>query len=266
MKQRIISAAIAILICVPIIIYGKLPFYIGASLIGLIGFVEILSLRNKKKEIPYIMKILSVLSFIIIMIGDLNITGYINIMDYERITTVIFMLLIPIVFYNKSKKYDINDAIFLLGSVFFLGMSFRELISIRITGLNYLLFLLSITIFTDTFAYIVGMLTGKHKMCPTVSPKKSWEGFIGGLLFSTFISTIIFVTVFDYTKNIALFALLVAILSIIGQLGDLVFSAIKRNYDIKDFGNIMPGHGGILDRLDSIIFVVLAFSYVVRFI
>lgn len=103
-------------------------------------------------------------------------------------------------------------------------------------------------------------------MCPTVSPKKSWEGFIGGLLFSTFISTVIFTTIFDYQGNILIFILIVAALSIIGQLGDLVFSAIKRTYNIKDFGNIMPGHGGILDRLDSIIFVVLAFSYVVRFI
>jgi len=266
MKQRIISAIIALLICIPIIFYGNIPFYIGAALVGLIGFIEILSLRSKKKEIPYLMKVLSILSFVLIMMGDLNVFDSLYIMDYEKISTVVFLLLIPIVFYNKSKKYDINDALFLLGSVLFLGVGFNELISIRILNLNYFLFLLSITIFTDTFAYIVGMLIGRNKMCPTVSPKKSWEGFIGGLVFGTFISTMLFITLFDYTGNIILLTCLVAFLSVIGQLGDLVFSAIKRNYDIKDFGNIMPGHGGILDRLDSIIFVILAFSYFVRFL
>lgn len=266
MRQRIISAVIALLICIPIIIYGQMPFYIGAALIGLIGFIEMLSLKSKKRDIPYLMKILGVISFILIMLGDLNIFGSLNIIDYERITTILFLLLIPIVFYNKSKKYDINDALYLLGSVFFLGIGFRELISVRILGLNYLLFLISITIFTDTFAYLTGMLIGKHKLSPTVSPNKSLEGLIGGLLFSTFICSTIFITIFDYTDSILLFVMVVFILSLIGQIGDLVFSAIKRNYNIKDFGNIMPGHGGILDRLDSIIFVALAFSYVIRFI
>ena len=108
MRQRIISAVIALLICIPIIIYGQMPFYIGAALIGLIGFIEMLSLKSKKRDIPYLMKILGVISFILIMLGDLNIFGSLNIIDYERITTILFLLLIPIVFYNKSKKYDIN--------------------------------------------------------------------------------------------------------------------------------------------------------------
>lgn len=266
MKQRLISAIIALIIVIPIIIYGNVPFYIGAALIGLIGFMEILNLRSKKREIPYLMKALSVISFILIMMGDLNIFGSLYIMDYERITSVIFLLMIPIVFYNKSKKYDVNDALFLLGSVFFLGVGFNQLISVRITSLNYFLFLLSVTIFTDTFAYIVGKLIGKHKMSPTVSPNKTWEGFVGGLVFSTFISTTLYVSLFDYTGNIVLLILIVMLLSIIGQIGDLVFSTIKRNYNIKDFGNIMPGHGGVLDRLDSIIFVILAFSYLGRFL
>ncbi len=266
MKQRIISAIIALLICVPIILYGGLPYYIGAALIGLIGFIEILNLKERKKKIPYLMKVFSILSFIIIMMGNLNVFDSLYIMDYERIAFVIFILLIPIIFYNESKKYDINDALFLLGSVFFLGVSFNQLISVRITSLDYFLFLLSITIFTDTFAYVVGMLVGRHKMCPSVSPKKSWEGFVGGLIFSTFISSMLFITIFDYSDNIFMLIFLVGVLSIVGQLGDLVFSAIKRNYNIKDFGNIMPGHGGILDRLDSIIFVILAFSFVLRYL
>lgn len=266
MKQRVISAIIALLICVPIIIYGKLPFYFGVSIIGLIGFMEFISLGSTRRELPYIIKMLAVVSFVIFMMSNWNIVGTFFMLDAEVIATIIFLIIIPIVFYNKSKKYNINDALFLLGGVLFLGVGFNQLVSIRMTDLNYFVFLLLITIVSDTFAYVVGKLIGKHKMCPSVSPNKTWEGFIGGLAFSTFVSTVFFVSAFDYTGNLLIIILLVMFLSTIGQLGDLVFSTIKRNYQIKDFGNIMPGHGGILDRLDSILFVVLAFSYFIRFL
>mgnify|MGYP003308437253 CR=1 FL=1 len=117
-----------------------------------------------------------------------------------------------------------------------------------------------ITILTDTFAFIVGSLIGKHKLCPAVSPKKSWEGSIAGSLLGTFIaSTFYHYMVSPVTIKIILITLL---LSVLGQMGDLVFSRIKRDNEIKDFSNIMPGHGGILDRFDSLIFVILAYIVV----
>jgi len=265
-KTRVISAIVALLICIPIIIYGKVPFYVGVSIIGLIGFMELLKLKSSKKDIPYLMKVFGVISFILLMTSNWNILGSLYLFDYEVMSSIIFLMLIPLVFYNKSKKYDINDAFFMIGSILFLGISFNQLVSVRMLDLYYLVFLLLITVFTDTFAYFVGLLIGKNKLCPTVSPKKTWEGFVGGLAFGTFISTVFYITVFNYTGNIIILVLLVALLSVIGQLGDLVFSAIKRNFGIKDFGNIMPGHGGVLDRLDSILFVVLAFSYFIRFL
>lgn len=264
MKIRAISAIVALLICIPIIIYGGVPFYIGLALIGLIGFMELLNLRSKRKEIPYIVKIFSVISFIILMMSNWDILGSLYIFDCEIISAVIFLMIIPIVFFNKSKKYEIDDAFFLLAGIIFLGMGFNQLAIIRTSSLYYLVFLLLITVFTDTFAYVIGSLIGKHKMCPSVSPNKSWEGSIGGLVFGTFISTVFYVTAFDYTGNIFVLVLAVMFLSIVGQLGDLVFSCIKRNYGIKDYGNIMPGHGGVLDRLDSILFVVMAFSFLTR--
>lgn len=266
MKIRAISAIVALLICIPIIIYGGIPFYIGLALIGLIGFMELLNLRSKRKKIPYVIKAFSIISFIVLMMSNWDILGSLYIFDCEKITMVIFLMLIPIVFFNKSKKYDIDDALFLLGGIIFLGIGFNQLSIIRTSGLYYLVFLLLITVFTDTFAYIVGSLIGKHKMCPSVSPNKSWEGFVGGLFFGTFISTVFYITTFDYTGNIFVLILATLFLSVVGQLGDLVFSSIKRNYDIKDYGNIMPGHGGVLDRLDSILFVVMAFSFLTRFL
>lgn len=115
---------------------------------------------------------------------------------------------------------------------------------------------------TDTFAYFTGVFLGKHKMAPVISPKKTWEGAIGGVI-GTIISNLILFFVFkkwffsvpftgwDWYAIIPISI----ILSIVSMLGDLAASVIKRNYGIKDYGNLIPGHGGVMDRIDSAIFV-----------
>ena len=114
-----------------------------------------------------------------------------------------------------------------------------------------------IPIFTDTFAYFGGMLIGKHKVTK-LSPKKTWEGCITGLLVSTILSSIYYIYFIGNTLTLNKVLILI-LASIIAQIGDLFFSAIKRNHNIKDFSNLIPGHGGIIDRLDSIIFVSYLF-------
>ena len=115
----------------------------------------------------------------------------------------------------------------------------------------------------DTFAYLVGKSIGKHKLLERVSPKKTIEGFIGGMVFTIIASIIIsqFYTFF----NVTLWIITAIIISLFGTLGDLVESKFKREAGVKDSGNIMPGHGGILDRLDSVIFVV-PFLYILYLI
>ena len=99
-----------------------------------------------------------------------------------------------------------------------------------------------------------------------ISPNKSWEGCLGGTFFGTLISVLFYLIIVNQDVNLFLLIFITIFLSIIGQLGDLFFSLIKRHYQIKDFSNIMPGHGGILDRLDSVIFIALAFIFFINFL
>lgn len=266
MKQRVISAIVVLAIVIPIIWVGGVLFQVGVALIGLVGLYELLKLKDSSKKIPTLVKGISAFSFLYIVLNSSIFNAAEFTLDVKALAIIIIFLLSPIVFYGDNKKYNVEDALFILGSVFFLGMAFNYLVVVRMTNLNYLICLLLLTIFTDTFALIVGMLIGKHKLCPTVSPKKTWEGFLGGLIFGTFISTMFYISSFNFEGNIVLLVIIIALLNCVGQLGDLVFSAIKRFYGVKDFSNLIPGHGGILDRLDSILFVMLAFSFIMNII
>ena len=119
---------------------------------------------------------------------------------------------------------------------------------------------------SDTFAYCVGMLFGKHKFLPVLSPNKTIEGVIGGIIGAAVLGAIYnYIFLNKFYNNISYSTIRIAIASAIGavisMLGDLTASAIKRDYDVKDYGNIIPGHGGILDRFDSVIFTAPALFF-----
>lgn len=180
-------------------------------------------------------------------------------MDYRIIASLIFVYIIPMVLINDSKKYNLNDALFLIGSTIFIGLSFNLLITIRNISLDYIIYIFLIATMTDTFALLTGRKIGKRKLAPDISPNKTIEGSIGGSLIGTIVASTYFYEVIDPTVGIVGIVLVTLVLTILGQIGDLVFSSIKRYYNTKDFSNLIPGHGGILDRLDSIIFIVLGF-------
>ncbi len=131
------------------------------------------------------------------------------------------------------------------------------------TGLFCFVMLLVFACGSDIFAYFVGSAIGRHKLAPVISPKKTIEGAVGGLvgaMLLTVAAVFIFEGILDVDLKLWLLVTVTPVFGIIGMLGDLVASAIKRNYDIKDYGNIMPGHGGILDRMDSVLLVAPAFA------
>ena len=131
-------------------------------------------------------------------------------------------------------------------------------ISIVFNGKYLILIPFAVAFMSDSGAYFVGCAIGKHKMAPTISPKKSWEGFFGGLV-SGVLGMILYVVVlqfgFGFTVNYLHAAIYGLAGSLAGVFGDLCFSAVKRQTGIKDYGNLIPGHGGVLDRFDSIIVV-----------
>ena len=165
-------------------------------------------------------------------------------------------LIIPTIFYGED-KYSMKDAFFLVGMILFLSIGFNSFILVRNMSLRLFWYLVTIPVCTDSFALFVGSVYGKHKMTPKISPKKSWEGAIAGLILGTIIPCIFYhYIVSPITIKVVI---ITALLSIFGQMGDLIFSKIKRENDIKDFSNLMPGHGGVLDRLDSTLVIFMAY-------
>ena len=263
MKKRVISAVIALAIVIPLVIIGKNPFYIGLSILALLAYKELIDLKKAHNPIPTLICMFGVFCICLLILSNLGSPFFSAGYSYQELSFCILLLLIPTIFYEQN-KYTAKDAFYLITTVLFIGLSFNLIGVIRARSLALFAYILLIPIFTDTFAYIIGSKFGKRKMCPKISPHKSWEGSFAGLVAGTLIGTIVYsIWVSHFSFKIVLLS---AILSIVGQMGDLIFSKIKRENEIKDFSNIMPGHGGILDRLDSLIFIVLTYFLLVLYI
>lgn len=266
MTKRVISAIVMVLIVVPLLVLGGTWFTAFMALLGIVGMYELLHIRAEKKKIPTVMRIIAYIMVGIIIISNSKAIDFQYDLDYRLVSAIIFLFLAPMVFINDSKKYNLNDALFLIGSTVFVGLSFNLLVMARNYNISYIIYLLLITTMTDSFALFTGMLIGKHKLAPEISPKKTIEGAVGGSIMGTVIATVFYMTVINQTAPLAIVVLVTLLLTAVGQVGDLAFSAIKRYYGQKDFSNLIPGHGGILDRFDSLVFVVLAFVLVLGII
>lgn len=200
---------------------------------------------------------------------------------------VTIILLSLLVFVDDFSGTDLGKAFTIIN---YIGLGAASITILRFLGVRFIVYVALISMVTDIFAYFFGVAFGKHKMAPRISPKKSWEGSIAGTIFGTLIASsfaifygIIFSpegflgdifnpegyqTIFDNFTSIGneplyIQALIIIPITFLGsisaQIGDLVASKLKRNYNIKDFGNVFPGHGGVLDRFDSIIFIGIMF-------
>ncbi len=261
MKQRIISALIALAIIVPIIYFGGSAYLLAVGVISMFAYKEITEIKIFKKNIPQAIKVLGVFVYLLFIMRFNIYIPYIN-LYYLDILFGITLLIIPTLFYKKN-KYKFEHAFYFFGILLFLGYAFSGLIAAR-SSLYMFIYLISICMLSDTFAYFTGMLIGKHKLLPEVSPKKTVEGSIGGLIIGTIVPLILY---HNLINEINLKIIIITIIfAVVSQLGDLLFSKLKRENDVKDFSNIMPGHGGVLDRLDSILVVSLFYLVFMMFI
>lgn len=250
MKKRVISAIVAFAIFIPLIILGGMWFRIAACVVSVLAMKEFLSLPSKNKIPNYV----NIIFYALVIL--------LTYMDNNREIYYFIALLLPmlmVIYCNDNKKYNADDAFKLIGMLLLAGTFFHKLIVIRNDNIMIFIYLFMITILTDTFAHLGGTLVGKHKLAPKISPNKTWEGSIIGGIFGTLCSATFYYIGINSNVSVLLLLIVTLFLSCLGQLGDLFFSAIKRNHDIKDFSNIMPGHGGVLDRLDSIIFAVIGY-------
>lgn len=266
MKIRIISAIIIVAIFVPFLIIGELPFAIFMSILSVGGLYELIRVRESRKKFPSLLKVFAYVIVVAFCLNNFDSIEFYSSFDYRVMALLIFLFLSPMVFINDTKKYNLNDALFLIGSILFIGLSFNLIIIIRNFAVGYSIYLLLVTTITDTFALFTGKLVGKYKLCPKISPNKTIEGLLGGLFMGTFVGTAFYNTVISSNISLVFLILITLFLCLIGQLGDLVFSSIKRYYDVKDFSELIPNHGGILDRFDSLTFVTLAFIMLFGFI
>lgn len=252
MKQRIITAIIFGAILIPLTIIGGIPFFLLTYLFATIALYELLKMRKLK-----LFSVEGIISLMVLWIF-LFPTKYEYIVNFPKLSKVEFaalavLLLLGYTVVTKN-QFTFDDVAFSVMSVLYVGMGFHYLIETREAGLVYIFYSLFIIWATDSGAYFIGRAIGKRKLWPEISPNKTIGGFVGGIVCAVIVS-VFFGLFTDINVSIFLLALMTIILSVSGQIGDLVESALKRHYHVKDSGRILPGHGGILDRFDSLLFV-----------
>lgn len=254
MRQRTITAILALVLFLPFIIIGNLPFTIFVYIIATIGLLELI--RMRKIDNYYTPMVIGTILLWLILIPDgSTILSIIGFSKFEFLMMSVLLLLAYTVLLKN--KFTFDDAGFILLSTIYVAVGFYYLIETRndVDGLWNVFFAFFIIWATDTGAYLIGRSFGKHKLWPQISPKKTIEGAIGGVVLASVVAVIFhFIHPFPHTTVTVIIVTIVA--SLFGQIGDLVESAFKRHYGVKDSGKLLPGHGGILDRFDSLLFVL----------
>ena len=250
-KTRLLSGIVLVILAIILIISGGEVLLFSTLAISCIGMFELYRVFSAEKSLLAAVAYLSAILF------------YCN-LEWHFLPDILmlfmgFMILLMFVYVLTYPKFKADQVMAVFFGVFYVAVMLSYVYQIRTlkNGL-YLAFLVFLCSWgCDTCAYCVGVLIGKHKMSPKLSPKKSVEGAVGGVLGSALLTALycfIFRAPMALTgAEIGILSLIAAIAGLISMVGDLTASAIKRNYDIKDYGHLIPGHGGILDRFDSMI-------------
>lgn len=277
MVIRIVSAIIGIAVLVGLLLCPyTIVLAVAAAALSAIAVWELLYNTGKVKNLVQVIggMLFSAAGVFLMYWVRKTLTEKLLLVDGEVRQLIVLLLALPIlyglytaiVYLCNSKKMSINDACYGYLLTIYPTVGFGCMVMLREMmshGLWLLILLLMIAWVSDTGAYFVGTLLGKHKMAPVISPKKSWEGFFGGWIISVLCAYGLFALRFHVDNSYGeglfytmyLYLPVVFILTPLSVVGDLLASSIKRKCGIKDFGNIMPGHGGVMDRFDSVLFI-----------
>ena len=258
-KTRLLSGILLVLIALVTIISGGDVLFATLLMLSFIGMTEIY-------------RTLDISGTALGIAGYLAMAVYYGMIRFGRadlvtMLAIVFLIVLMVIYVFTYPKYRSEQIMLAFFGLFYVAFMLSYVYQIRMLPqgafLVWLVFLCSWG--CDTCAYCVGMLFGKHKMAPKLSPKKSIEGAVGGVVGAALLGMLYALAMNRFASgaeaNVLQYAVICGVGGIISQVGDLAASAIKRNHDIKDYGNLIPGHGGILDRFDSVIFTAPIIYY-----
>lgn len=259
MNQRFLTAIGMALVMIPILIFGDyfIIFELFCWLLSMGAAIEFQAMLHHQKPLPIILKITNIVA------SSLLYWGVVSVMIFDVNALVILLIIISVLLMNTVLMIFIetvtpDDIGRGLLSVLYTSLGFAAFAYLRQESIWMVVFVLAIVMGTDMAAYFFGIRFGKHRLAVKISPKKSIEGAVAGLAFGILIGTLLGYFMDLFAGRSVFFYLMISLwISVIGQIGDLVASKFKRQAQIKDFSNIFPGHGGILDRFDSSMFAAL---------
>lgn len=260
MKTRIISAIVGIAILIPVLWFsGTLVFPLVMALLAMLAAGEICFAVGARKKYYYLIPSLLYALGLPLLLW-LTFSGgrlAVAVSGLVSIAYILVLFFITVLLGGKEKFSSVAE---IAVGVVYVTVAFASLYLLRaLNGGAYIYGLVFIGSWvTDTMAYFSGRLFGKHKLCPAISPKKTVEGSIGGTVFCLLgfvLYGFIMQKCCDLSPNYLMLAIAGAAVALVSQMGDLTASLLKREHNVKDYGRIMPGHGGVMDRFDSIIAV-----------
>ncbi|MCF8240684.1 MAG: phosphatidate cytidylyltransferase [Melioribacteraceae bacterium] len=264
---RIIVSLVAIPLIVAVCFIGKLPFLGLALLIGGVSYFEFAGMVENKNG--FVNLFLGTASVIFLIINT-----YFSLIQFYDLMIIITVLILLAELYRNKESAIINSGTTVLG-IFYIGLFSSSLVGIRefyphseilYSQGGYLIIALLFSIWIcDSAAFFIGTAIGKHKLFPRVSPNKSWEGAVAGFVFAVIAMLAAKFFFLEFLSTIDAIAI-GAIVGIIGQYGDLVESLVKRDAGVKDSSALIPGHGGIFDRFDSLLFSAPLVYLYIKFI
>lgn len=252
MKQRIITGAAIVLGVLPIFFFEK--YFMGLMLmVALIATYELIDLISEKKY-PLLM---------LVIFAQLVTYGFNFVGAEDKLIITAFTLLLLGLINIFNDKLDFKDLSLVYTVALLMGYALNSVLFLYQYDLMLVIYIVLANYGSDIGAYFIGSKFGKNKLAPKISPNKTIEGSIGGIGFGGILGIVFGLVFLDY---VSLFMLIIVsfMIPVISQLGDLFFSTLKRLYNKKDFGKIFPGHGGIIDRIDSLIFSLIFMIVVIR--